>query len=445
MRTADDIFFRPGLHAGLSYLQPPPPILTPAVPARIRQFSGSDYPEVDRRIRQRFEQHWDPMAFPEVFEIASAPVLLERAHFRRHGVMIGGRWLLNGANGDRILNRLLRSAAGNGIEAALVDALGQPYGDFQPLPVEPDEDPDTPFAVTMRNGHNYYHFMTEVMPQLALIARRESRAPITIHLPDVSLLKPFTLNYIRALYPRLARRVSFSDQPTRYPRVLSVYNHRHYLYQANDPAVGRALATLRPDDPWHARSAGRRSRHYIAKSSLDLGLRLLREDALSRIADTDLAALPRRLFVGRRHAPNSPRFRENPGQERLTAALVAEGFEEVFMEGLNPLAQIATFHAADMIVAPHGAGLANMIFARRSATVVELGNPQTQIYRWGDFFQNAHVSGCRYFTVFADVNWEDPTQLPPISAGLRGALIGEQAIARVLEIVRRSRQGAGAQ
>lgn len=442
MRTADDIFFRPGHHAGLAYAEPPRPILTPAEPARIRQFSGSDHPQMDRQIRQRFQPNWLPDAFPEVFEVASAPVLLTRAQFRRHGVMVEGRWLLNGANGDRILNRLLRSTNDKAIEAALVSALSRHGDGFQPLPVEDVDDPDIPYAVNMRNGHNYYHFMTEVMPQLALIARRESRAPITIHLPDASLLKPFALNYIRAIYPRLARRVRFSDAPTRYQRVLSVYNHRHYLYQVDDPAVARALAPVRADDPWHARSAARRSRNYVAKSSFDLGLRLLREDALQRIADMDLSPLPRRIFVGRRHAPSSPRFRENPGQEQLVAALREEGFEEVFMEGRGPLAQIAAFHAADTIVAPHGAGLANMVFARRSATVVELGNAQTQIYRWGDFFQNAHVSRCRYFTVFGDVNCEDPTQLPAISSGLRGALIGKQATERVMDIVRRTPQAA---
>lgn len=445
MRTPDELFFQPGRDAGLAYLQPPPPILAPADHARIRQFSGSEFPEVDRRIRQRFQTNWHPTAFPEVFEIASAPVLLTRAQFRRHGVMVGGRWLLNGANGDRILNRHLRRVEDSRIEAALVGALSQPDGDFRPLPIESTDEPDIPFAITMRNGHNYYHFMTEVMPQLAIISRHPSRGPLTIHLPDVSLLKPFVMAFIRAIYPDLAPRVRFSDDPTRYARVLSVFNHRHYIYQAADPSVGAALAPVDRDDPWHSRSATRRSRNYVAKSSFDLGLRLLREDALRCIAGMDLSALPKRIFVGREHAPTSPRFRENPGQEQLLGALREEGFEEVLMERLTPLAQIATFHAAEKIVTPHGAGLANMIFARRAATVVEVGTEQTQIYRWGDFFQNAHVSRCRYFTVFADVNCDDPTRLPPVSEGLLGALIGKQAIGQVMDIVQRTRAAAAAQ
>lgn len=434
MKTLRDLFFRPGTQAGLSYVADPSPILIRSQSARVRQFAGSDFPEIEAKIRKRFEKKWKPGSDSSVFQIASVPVLLAEAQFRRHGVMVGGRWLLNGANGDETLLRYMRQAGGHLVEESLTEALS-PDGAFQPVPTEPPLAPDLPIAIVMRNGHNYYHFLTETMPQFAIIARLESRARIFVHLPDLSLLRPFVKAFIAALYPELAERVHFTDTPTAYEKVLTVYNHRHYLYQTSDPSVEAALQDVSEDDPWRQLSGAKRSRKYVMRSSVDVGLKLLRADALKAIAGMDLDALPKRVFVGREHAANDPRFRDSPGQDRLVAALQARGFDQLFMERLSPAEQIAAFHAADKIVAPHGAGLANMVFARRATDVVEIGNPQTQLHRWGDFLQNAHASLCRYHTVFADVNTDDPRRIPPISSGLRGASIGTRAIDRIMTIV----------
>ena len=434
MTMVPNHIFTPGKHAGLAYIGDRPQVLTRTKSARIRQYAASDFPEVEAKIKSRFEPKWKPGSDPCAFEIASVPVLMERAEFGRHGVQLRDRWLLSGAKGDEALTRYVKQVGGLAVQEKLVQAL-MPSDKFHPIQVKSPRNQNLPFAIAIRNARNYYHFLTEAMPQLAIIARMDSTAPIFVHLPKLSTMKPFAMDFIQALYPALAERITFTDATVYYDKVLSIYNHKHYLYQTQDPAVMAMLQDIPEDDAWHHINGARSSRAYVSRSTVDSGLKLLRKDALALLQGMDIAALPKHIFIGREHGPTDRGFRESPGQDTLVEALQGLGFQEVFMERLSPIQQIATFYAADRIVAPHGAGLANMIFARRSAAVVEIGNSQTQLHRWGDFNQNAHVSRCRYSTVFADVNTDDPRIIPPITDGLLGPRIGKRAVERVISLV----------
>ena len=62
-------------------------------------------------------------------------------------------------------------------------------------------------------------------------------------------------------------------------------------------------------------------------------------------------------------------------RRRIAAALAEHGFEAVEMERLDLDAQIALMAEAEAVVAPHGAGLANMLFCRAGAKVLEIADP----------------------------------------------------------------------
>jgi len=74
--------------------------------------------------------------------------------------------------------------------------------------------------------------------------------------------------------------------------------------------------------------------------------------------------------------------RENAPSRRLTNhadlnhSLSPLGFESIELEHLSPQAQIELFHDAEVVVAPHGAGLANLCFGR-GAGVLELFSTPT--------------------------------------------------------------------
>jgi len=74
-----------------------------------------------------------------------------------------------------------------------------------------------------------------------------------------------------------------------------------------------------------------------------------------------------RLFISRENAPK----RTISNQPALCKALARRGFEKVILEDLPFEEQIQRFYDAEVIVGPHGAGLANMLFAN-PGTVVEL-------------------------------------------------------------------------
>ena len=60
-------------------------------------------------------------------------------------------------------------------------------------------------------------------------------------------------------------------------------------------------------------------------------------------------------------------------EDALVSALRSLGVVPVALETITPPDQIALFRNARLIVAPHGAGLANLVFTKRGAcTVLEL-------------------------------------------------------------------------
>ena len=75
----------------------------------------------------------------------------------------------------------------------------------------------------------------------------------------------------------------------------------------------------------------------------------------------------RKLFLSRELAKN----RRLVNEADVLAALPA-GFERVATESMGVREQAVLFSKAAVIVAPHGAGLTNLLFARPGALVVEL-------------------------------------------------------------------------
>lgn len=404
--TADDFYF-PARDAGLAYLASPSPapVLIRRQPARVRQFARSEIPALNRRMRSRMEDRWRWPTNPPVFETLSAVMRADDLAMGQRKMFLDGRILLSAAAGDRVWKSVLNALDADA-ETALNAAFARERGRaFAGLPMADDAGDGLPFVLDMRNGYNFYHFLTELMPQLALVAEQATDAPIHVHLPVQQALAAFPAAFIQAVYPALWPRLRFTDQPASYGSARIVYNHRHYLYQAGDAQVATALAPLPPDDPWHALSSHRAARKFLLKSTYDSGMRLLRRHVLDRIRATgagDGDGAPARIWIGR--DPDNPATnpRENQGEDVLLGDLAERGFRTVYLERMAPLDQLATVAGAEAIVAPHGAALAHMLFARRDATVIEIATPQTQLHRWGDFLGNAHVAQCRYCTVFAD-------------------------------------------
>jgi capsular polysaccharide biosynthesis protein len=129
---------------------------------------------------------------------------------------------------------------------------------------------------------------------------------------------------------------------------------------------------------------------------------------LHRIRDRVLERLPppaetgTRLYISRRQAAKR---KFTPASEAaLVEVLEAAGFRRVVLETLPWCEQVRLFAGADFIVAPHGAGLANLTFSRARA-LLEIHNPaETRPY----FATIARELGMEYGYAIAGLEGESP-------------------------------------
>jgi capsular polysaccharide biosynthesis protein len=178
-------------------------------------------------------------------------------------------------------------------------------------------------VLTTRGSGNYYHFLLDVLPRLALL--RQAGAD-----PDAYVVDR-TTRFQRDLLDHLGLTADrcLSDEHVR-----------------ADTLVVPSL----PDDQL-------RTPPFIVP--------WLRAQFLP----TDVRPPHRRLYVSRGNVKHTRRV-ENEGE--LLALLEPLGFEAIDPGALAPVDQVRAFAEAEYIVGPHGAGLTNLAFAAPGAAVVEL-------------------------------------------------------------------------
>ena len=91
-----------------------------------------------------------------------------------------------------------------------------------------------------------------------------------------------------------------------------------------------------------------------------------------RLSLEDLEPKGERLYISRSDA----KWRRVVNEEEVVEVLRGEGFRPVSLEGLSFQEQLNLFSRAEYIVAPHGSGLANLLFAPAGVRVVELFAPR---------------------------------------------------------------------
>lgn len=439
-RNPADLILNPFQGRVLSALRQPDFLWRPINRARINGFAASAHPEVNEKIEHFLTTTQRHKIFAQAIEINSLPVVLRDASFRKSFVTVGGKVLLSGAAGTRLLNRYSFGGEGDGAgaEAALVDYFiaCQEAAESTDLPLQHDPIPaDTPFAIECRNTFNYFHFMTESLAQLCLYEETGLTGPICFHYPNQDeKTRPFARAFVDALFPELADRVIFQRAPVDHPLVVAPYSFANSLYQM--PAAELGLIDLQAPSNliWKGRQATRASHAVLAANAVDSSLLKLRARALKAIEGQDFSHLPRRFWVGR--DANAARPRQMKGEEAILEMLSLFGFEHVAFERLSPLEQVAIMANAEMMVSYHGAGFTNMLFAGPQTCVIEIGTLQTAKHRWGDFWRLANAAGCRYITFFADFNADDPLKEPAFAEdGIVPVHLSPAGLAQVMSLV----------
>jgi capsular polysaccharide biosynthesis protein len=91
----------------------------------------------------------------------------------------------------------------------------------------------------------------------------------------------------------------------------------------------------------------------------------------SQFLSTPRASLAKRLYLSRAKASG----RKVLNEEEIVSLLSRRGFVHVTLEEMNLVDQITLFSEAEAVVAPHGAGLTNLIWCAPKTKVLEIFSP----------------------------------------------------------------------
>lgn len=96
-----------------------------------------------------------------------------------------------------------------------------------------------------------------------------------------------------------------------------------------------------------------------------------------------------RIYISRRDA----KHRKVLNESEVLRIVQTFGFREVTLSGLSVADQVRLFHAAKIVIAPHGASLTNIMFCRPGTHVVDIYSPE---YMYPCFWHISHYYGLRY-------------------------------------------------
>jgi capsular polysaccharide biosynthesis protein len=178
-------------------------------------------------------------------------------------------------------------------------------------------------VLNARYSHNYFHWLIEILPRLMSLRQ----AGITADFYLVDCLSPLQQTALAALGIG-----------------------RHQLIQPHCKLLLEADELVLPSFP---------------------SPQCLRDFGRAMLAGLGVDApvtSPRRIFISRRKTGT----RTLDNEPQLEQLLQAHGFETHAMEDYSLAKQARLIHEAEIVVATHGAGLANLVFARPRTRVIEI-------------------------------------------------------------------------
>jgi len=185
-------------------------------------------------------------------------------------------------------------------------------------------------------GNTYYHWLFDVLPRIALL----EAAGIDLGGLDRFAVNSFDRGYQRETLARFHIDAS---------RIVETDRLRHVICER----------LVLPSYPGTSGFPPRWACEFLRRSFLE------------RPSEPPSRG-PERIYVSRQGAPR----RRIANHESVRALLVRSGFETVFPERHTVAEQARLFRGARVVVAPHGSGLANLVFCDPGAQVVELFPPE---------------------------------------------------------------------
>jgi capsular polysaccharide biosynthesis protein/tetratricopeptide (TPR) repeat protein len=197
--------------------------------------------------------------------------------------------------------------------------------------------PGTVAVVTGLSGHNYYHWMVDILPRFALLQQSD----FDIDRIDRIFLNSTSQSFQRATLTALGIPLEKILESDRQPHI-----------QADRLLVPSFAGPLGWLELW--------AMNWLRQQFLPLAAPIIAK-----------AKLPERIYISRDRASH----RRVLNEAALIEQLQAYNFTVIQLESLSFAEQVALFAHAKLILAPHGGGLTNLIFCQPGTIVIELVSP----------------------------------------------------------------------
>lgn len=280
-------------------------------------------------------------------------VAADNVHIRGSIVTIGGKFLLNGPSGLRMINRLSRANNENRVHKLkrIVESFSEirVTNDLN-LPLSPPQDLDLDFIIVAKNFFNFYHFTMETLPNLTLYQDYNLTGKIIIHSKN-PMEASFVREEISLFFPELADRIDISTGDLQASRALLSIDARLLYYQTSESCMPSLGSIAKESWMWEDRVLAERNLKTLGMNSCESSLIALRERVLQRIETMrHEEVLPQkrlRLYVARRPGK---RLRKVKQASLLIEALEKLDFKIIYFEDYDVLTQAKLVSTSEVIV-----------------------------------------------------------------------------------------------
>ncbi|MBM3604284.1 MAG: glycosyltransferase family 61 protein [Alphaproteobacteria bacterium] len=424
------------VHKGVKLLERPQGMLRKVPLADVVAHNLVNNPRRRRALDTHIADYYWHRRMINGFAIKTILAEVERPKQKKSYLQTRGNAILNGASGSRARNVLRK---GLNFSEESVEYFRRTYGDLlDPSAIEVGSSATQTSWIDAKNYHNFFHFLTESF-HLAFAPSLAQRGVQVIQFVSKSKrMGDFVRKWVDDCHEIIGDDVKIetlvSPKLSKGASVLLPMSGEHLLYQFSGDHHREIEAARPAGSTWTGYDGTPHPVKMLQFNSYDESLGHFRSKAI------DLAQRKvTKTWSGKIYAIRSRsllRSRTMKGEEVLIKALAKQGFEIVCFEKMSPLEQVKCVSSADCVVMQHGAGMTNMLFAKPTAHVFELGTYQTALARWVDFIQISQVSGCHYHHVFLDMDYPEEDADPVFAEdGLVAPVISKEDAARLVLLI----------
>lgn len=256
----------------------------------------------------------------------------------------------------------------------------------------------TAAALTSAKANIYFHWMTDLLPRIELLRR----SGIDLTSIDKFIVNSYSSPFQQETLTALGISSDKIIESSKYPHIKT------------ETLLASSLPTLPGNPPaWVC--------EFLRKEFLPLACTPQTSVSEALAANNEIESLDKvkRIYISRANAS----YRRIINEVEVASFLEALGFNVLVLELMIVAEQAALFHAANVVVAPHGAGLTNIVFCQPGTKVIEFFSP---LYVNVCYWSLANQVGLDYYYILGK------GKKPPEGVDLH--LVGEDILVNLDEL-----------